>query len=65
VQRGGTIVKVEVSDDTDELDRVTDAFDDAGAVDIEELANVARRGMDGRVRLGRAAVCHACERVTD
>lgn len=38
VRRGGAIVKVNVDSD-DELDRATEALDDAGAVDIEERAN--------------------------
>jgi len=38
VRRGGAIVKVTVADDA-ELERVTTALDDAGAVDIEERAD--------------------------
>ena len=38
VRRGGAIVKVNVEGD-DELNRATEALDDAGAVDIEERAN--------------------------
>lgn len=38
VRRGGAIVRVNVDSD-DELDRATEALDDAGAVDIEERAN--------------------------
>jgi len=38
VRRGGAIVKVDVDGDSD-LARVTEALDDAGAVDIEERAN--------------------------